>query len=71
MSEIKCNNCCQPHTEFTDVCILESLLGVSVLGRESLTMEQARSILIETDVYALWNDLGPIIDRLEDGKYAI
>lgn len=68
---MKCNNCGRTHEIFLDVCIADAFLGVSLHSRGSLTEKQAAIILAGMDAAAFWDDVGPIIDRLEEGYYNI
>jgi hypothetical protein len=45
------------------------LVGVSLQSRQSITDEQAIEIIKNTNADMLWEDIGPIIDRLEEGYY--
>lgn len=65
----ECPNCLEKHEVFPDVCVLHVLLGVAVHGRQSLTNEAAHVVLKNCNADALWDDLGPIVDRLEAGYY--
>jgi hypothetical protein len=67
---VKCPNCGDEHAELPSApCLLAVLLGLIVHDRETMTHEQAQAALAKVDVDALWTDLGPILDRLEDGAY--
>jgi hypothetical protein len=52
-----------------DGCILAALIEV-IRERDAISEQRLRKIHAHTDVDALWIDLGPIIDGLEDGKYS-
>ncbi|HMM79256.1 MAG TPA: hypothetical protein PKC65_04450 [Pyrinomonadaceae bacterium] len=71
MTSTKCSNCADEHRSIPDVCILSALVGVSLFSRESLNEKQARNIIASSNADHLWDDLGPIIDRLESGFYAL
>lgn len=64
----RCNNCGRPHGWFRDRCLLSVLLGLAI-GGDNLTIPEARSMIDTTNVDALWDDMGPIIDNLAAGHY--
>jgi hypothetical protein len=64
-----CANCVRNHDEVDDICVLSVLVGVSLQSRQSITDEQAIDIIKNTNADMLWDDIGPIIDRLEEGYY--
>lgn len=64
----KCPNCGKPvagHPE--NGCLLAALIGV--IQDRGVTRRRALTLHANADVDALWSDLGPVIDRLQDGKY--
>ena len=65
----KCNNCFHSHRKLVEVCVPATLLAVSVDGRESITEAKAKDLLANIDPYAFWEDMGKIVDRLEEGFY--
>jgi hypothetical protein len=70
---MKCPNCSQaftvrrPHPE--NGCALAALAGV-VADLGNKTPAQVARLIHNADVDALWTDLGPVIDKLEDGEYS-
>lgn len=70
MTSTKCSQCTDEHRSIPDVCVLSAFAGVSLFSRESLNDEQARNIIANTNPDHLWDDLGPILDKLEAGFYA-
>ena len=68
---MKCNNCCREHDDLPDVCLPAAMLGVSVFSREELTPDEADTLLENLNVDQLWDDIGPIIDRIQEGYYNI
>jgi hypothetical protein len=70
MSETKCNNCGKPHHSLPDVCFLSAFLGMLVHEREC-NLEWALGALATTNVDMFWDDIAPILDRLEEGHYEI
>jgi len=72
VKEKKCPNCQERfhvvHPE--NGCVLASLTQV-VREREIVDEEKLLQLHENTDVSALWDDLGPIIDKLEEGKYLV
>lgn len=68
---MSCPNCFYEHKDFSvDPCLLHALLAAAVAGRGEITNEQAAEIMRGTNVDALWDDLGPLVDRLVAGFYA-
>lgn len=49
-------------------CALATLIGV-VRDRGNKTQAELHRLHADVDSDALWNDLGKIVDRLEDGEY--
>lgn len=66
-----CPNCCvnsvEDHPE--NGCVLAALIGV-IRDRADISDEQRQEIHATCDVDALWNDIGKIVDRLEEGEYS-
>jgi hypothetical protein len=60
-----CNNCFQEHEELVEVCIPATLLAAS----ESIPDERKAEILKNIDTDLFWEDMGKIVDKLEDGYY--
>jgi len=52
-----------------DFCVLSSLMGV-VDDRGNLARAQLEQLWGNVDIDRLWDDLGPILDRLEAGDYS-
>jgi hypothetical protein len=65
----ECSNCARKHRTLPDLCILAALTGVSLHGRCDIDEKQAADIIKNTNADMLWDDIGPIIDRLEAGYY--
>lgn len=66
---MKCPCCGEPVEDHPDNgCVLNTLLGV-LRDRGSLEEADILDLHAKCDVDALWQDLGRIIDRLEDGRY--
>ncbi len=67
-----CPNCTisavKDHPE--DGCVLAALIQV-LREREELPERTLLALHAKTDVDALWDDLGPILDKLEDGSYLL
>lgn len=64
-----CPNCGQPAEGHPKSgCVLGSLIGV-LRNRGNLDEEELLNIHRKADTGVLWSDLGPILDRLEDGFY--
>lgn len=69
--ENSCANCARVHATLPDVCIPAALMRVLVSDREEMTHKQALDALAALDPDALWDDVGPIIDRLGEGYYSM
>lgn len=69
MSDSKCTNCLTRHKVTPDVCIPAALLGVAVHERQTVSDFEAESLLANLNADRLWDDIAPIIDRLEKGEY--
>lgn len=67
MKEPTCPNCGRPVTHPNDGCVLKALM--SVLADRGLPYQRVDWLMKHTDVDALWSDIGPILDKLEDGGY--
>jgi hypothetical protein len=67
---VLCPNCLDTpvagHPE--NACILYVLTDV-LRSRGTLTEEQIQALHRDADPNQVWDDIGPIIDRLEDGHY--
>lgn len=65
----KCPNCGKeiPHPE--DGCVLATLMAV-MRDWTAMPQSEVNAIWGKVDINALWDDLGPIIDGLEMGKYS-
>ena len=68
--EPTCNNCGKTHAKTVHVCVLAALLAL-VVDRGDKGKRFARRAVARVDVDAFWDDVGPIIDKLEDGWYDI
>ena len=67
---LKCPNCggnVANHAE--NGCVLAALVQL-VREREAMSERRLRKLHAGTDVDALWQELGPVIDGLEDGAYS-
>lgn len=65
-----CPGCGHPvddHPE--DGCVLGALIRV-LRDRGSLDEQELLKLHSEADIDGLWADIGPILDRLEDGGYS-
>lgn len=66
----RCPNCFDPIEGHPDsACVLNALIQV-VRERGDLTEEQLRALHRDANVDVLWEDLGPVIDRLQAGGYS-
>lgn len=68
--KLKCPNCggnVANHPE--DGCVLAALIQV-IRERQSKSEPRLRKLHAKVDVDALWEDLGRVIDKLEDGAYS-
>ena len=65
-----CPNCCTnpivDHPE--NSCVLGAFIQI-VRERANLTEEQVLALHRDANADQLWDDIGPIIDRLEAGHY--
>ena len=69
-NRLNCPNCggyAANHPE--DGCVLAALIQV-IRERQSMSEAKLRKIHAGTVVDVLWDDLGRIIDKLEDGTYS-
>jgi hypothetical protein len=65
----KCPNCCaEIDTHPRDECILYVFMTV-LRDRGNLDDEQLAEIHANCAVDMMWDDIGPILDRLEEGYY--
>lgn len=65
----KCPNCSEPvigHAE--NGCVLNTLVGI-VRERGTRSDEEIEKLHAECDVDGLWNYMGEIVDKLEDGFF--
>jgi hypothetical protein len=68
-AEAPCPNCLEPLTTHpNNGCVLAAMIQV-IRERGSLASDDLTEIHRDTDTDALWEDLGPVIDRLEAGGY--
>ncbi len=65
-----CPNCNAPHGVPVESCLLGALLAVIVNSRGTVAPEAAARLMESTDIDALWEDLGPVLDTLESGGYS-
>ena len=64
-----CPNCGSPvKTHPRNDCVLNALIGI-LHDRGNLSKKKLHVIHRKADTGVLWEDLGPILDRLEDGFY--
>lgn len=66
-----CPNCSRPMEKNhpIDVCLVAALFGV-VRDRGNKTDDRIKKLMRDVNVDLLWDDLGPLIDRLEKGYYS-
>lgn len=65
-----CPNCRQPVADHPENgCVLAALIQV-IREREAMSEEKLRELHASTDTDQLWEDLGPLVDRLEEGEYS-
>ncbi len=67
---VKCPNCghsIQNHPN--NGCVLHAFIGV-LAERENLGRKKLDDLHAQADVDKLWEDLGPILDKLEAGGYS-
>jgi hypothetical protein len=65
----KCPNCGAAVNAHPDTgCVLYALMTV-IRERGNLAEAKVQKIHREVNVDALWEELGPIIDRIEDGAF--
>lgn len=65
----KCPNCGEHVNGHPDTsCTLYALMQI-VRERSNLTEAKVQKVHREVNVDALWEELGPIIDRLENGDF--
>jgi hypothetical protein len=67
---VMCPNCAQPvigHER--NGCVLYAFIEL-LNDRDTKTRRQLESIHRNCNVDAMWNDIGPILDRLETGGYS-
>lgn len=65
-----CPNCTSPvngHPE--NGCVLQALIGV-IRDRGNLSERKILDLHANAWVDSLWDDMGPIIDDLEEGQYS-
>lgn len=64
-----CPNCsCPVKTHPRNDCVLAAFVGI-LRDRGNLSEEKLRAIHCKADMHVFWDDLGPILDRLEEGFY--
>lgn len=67
---MKCPNCSeQVENHPQNGCVLAALVEI-LRDRGRYTDQTLQTIHANCDVDALWEDLGPVIDRLGDGDYS-
>lgn len=65
-----CPNCQASVANHPDTaCVLGALIAL-IRDRQSVSERRLRKIHADTDVDAMWEDLGPVIDKLEAGGYS-
>ena len=69
MAKLICPNCGEPVSKPAPGCGLHALIGV-VRDRETVPERKLRKMHSQVDTDALCNDVGRIIDKLEEGKYS-
>lgn len=66
---VQCPNCLENLDEHPENgCVLHAFIAV-LFDRGNLSEEQLAKLHADTDVDLFWNDLGPILDKLENGEY--
>ena len=71
---MRCANCNENHRTFAaqpQRCLVKVLFVHLVNNREELTDTQALELLETLNVDALFDDLGPVLDNLRDGRYNV
>lgn len=70
MSAALCPNCFKPiKTHKNNGCVLKALMVV-LNGRGGKTRKELNKLHAKCNADALWDELGPIIDRLGDGEFS-
>lgn len=70
MPRLTCPNCSSPVAKHPENgCVLGALVQV-VRDRGSVPERRLRKLHAEVNTDALWNDLGRVIDDLEEGLYS-
>jgi hypothetical protein len=65
----KCPNCGEPVAGHPDTgCVLNALVQI-IRERGEIPEVKVRKIHREVDVDALWEELGPVVDRLQEGVF--
>lgn len=66
-----CPNCCTSTVENhpQDGCVLNNLVQV-LREREVMSEKKLRQLHANVDADAFWNDVGRIVDDLEEGRYS-
>ena len=71
MTTATCPNCgCPVEGHPNNACVLAALIGV-VRDRENLTEDELLALHRNACVDVMWDDIGPILDRLEEGFYSV
>ena len=66
----KCPNCIESVEGHIDNgCVLAALIDV-IRDREEIKEKELLELHAECNVDSLWNDIGPIVDALQEGKYS-
>jgi len=69
--KLTCPNCLAPVANHPDTaCVLGALIAL-IRDRQSVPERRLRKIHADTDVDAMWEDIGPVIDKLEAGGYSL
>jgi len=64
---VKCPNCLREHGIPEEPCMLGAL--ASMLGQRGVNPEEALGLIERANPEHLWDDLGPILERLAVGYY--
>lgn len=68
-TKVLCPNCGDPVGHAANGCVLETLFDV-VRNRQTLTEAELQALWTKANIDQIWDDIGPILDRLEAGDYS-
>lgn len=69
MPKLLCENCRKPVAQSNDGCLLHDLIQVA-RERGNLSERKLRKLHSKVNTDGLWNHLGALVDRLEDGYFS-